>query len=530
MKSARIKTRQFRTLTSEMFTHLPNLLPVVAIFAFVFFFSILGNYYHTKQELKSDGQKSVQMLERHIVKIAQQLREIDAQISPNCDLEDKLTLRAHVFHSDLLKEVGVYHQGIVTCTSNEGSTHIELGSDTMQRINHAANNITISLGTSKSNLTTFFIYTSVNQFHGLNALIPPEKILSIIAPFLDLRQYRYQIEIIDHLLSDDNPQSLRYDDTRIFQSNLYPLTVKIQPTAGTYRYHYFKHIWQTILFASLVSLFYLLLRYQMLAKRSIEYSLLNAIDSDQIELYLQPIIDINSNKVVGSEALVRWNHPAQGKISPEIFIPLAEKLGVIDIITRKTFSTVVKFLKQHPHYHENHYISINLSRTSLINAEFIDYLKRFARRHPEYIQSILLEVTENIDFDQTELDLALAHLDMIKVMGFSLAIDDFGTGYSGLNFIRLHPFHVMKIDKVFIKSLHSDSTITPVLASMIHLANELKMKVIAEGVETEQQIELLRKLGVCYIQGFYYSQPITPEALIEYSNQSSSEPECLVTA
>ncbi|EGU35859.1 hypothetical protein VII00023_16545, partial [Vibrio ichthyoenteri ATCC 700023] len=235
--------------------------------------------------------------------------------------------------------------------------------------------------------------------------------------------------------------------------------------------------------------------------------------------YLQPIVDINNNEVVGSEALVRWNHPKQGKISPEIFIPLAESLGVIDLLTKKTLNNVARFLTDNPTYHEKKYVSVNLSRVCLVDDDFVTHLLLFTKRYPDLVSCLLLEVKENLDFDQNQLQRALHNLKRIQTMGFHLAIDDFGTGYSGLNFIRLHRFQVMEIDQVFIKSLHSDSTITPVLISMIQLAKELKMKVIAEGVETEQQIELLKELDVSYIQGFYYSHPIKPEALIKLGSE-----------
>ncbi|KOO10965.1 diguanylate cyclase, partial [Vibrio xuii] len=120
-----------------------------------------------------------------------------------------------------------------------------------------------------------------------------------------------------------------------------------------------------------------------------------------------------------------------------------------------------------------------------------------------------------------QLDIALVNLKAIQELGFAIAIDDFGTGYSGLNLVRMIKFDVVKIDQVFIKSLHTESNIKPVLKSMIQLADDLDMKIIAEGVETEAQIEQLEILGVKYIQGFYYAKPIKPDDLAPFHRMTN---------
>lgn len=519
MESPRLNLKKIPNLAREMFNHLPNLLPVVAIFLLAFAFSILGNYYHTQKAIEKDGKEIVSLLERYIDTVASELYILNKFVSEDCTQDDKLTLRAHAFHSEFIKEVGIYKDGFVVCTSHEGPSKIKLLSGVMDRINASKKHITISIGESSSHVSTFFVYASINETLGLNALLPPERFANLIAQFLKAREYQYQLTILDYELNNQYQTNGSYSDHLAFTSEVYPFKIELYSTSGTYQYHYFAHVWKTILTASVFSLIYLIIGYQLLAKRSIEFTLLNAIRNDQIELYLQPIVDLNTDTVVGSEALVRWNHPTQGHISPEIFIPLAEKLGVIDSLTEKMLSMVALFLQENPSYQESKYVSVNVSRISLIDDHFLNYLKTFSKQYPYFVDSILLEVTENIDFDQQQLNQALNNLKRIQDLGFKLAIDDFGTGYSGLNFIRLHSFQVMKIDQVFIKSLHSESSTTPVLISMIQLAKELNMKVIAEGVETKQQIELLRKLGVSYIQGYYYSYPVKPEALITLSEK-----------
>lgn len=133
----------------------------------------------------------------------------------------------------------------------------------------------------------------------------------------------------------------------------------------------------------------------------------------------------------------------------------------------------------------------------------------------------MLELTENVDLTPEQLDIAIGNLKHFQQLGFEIAIDDFGTGYSGLNLVRQMKFDVVKIDQVFTKSLHTDSNIKPVLKSMIQLAADLGMKVIAEGVENESQIEQLEQLGVKYIQGFYYAKPIKPDDLARFHQMTN---------
>ena len=519
MHSENFTLRKSITSTKEALTYLPNLMPVVVIFLLAFSFSILDNYYHTQQATQQDGKALIQTLERYIERTASELYVLNSRVGKNCENEDKLTLRGHVFHSEFIKEIGIYKNDRVVCTSNEGPNNIPLSQTISDRINASKNHITVFVSRSHSDLNTLFIYASISDHYGLNALLPPGRFVSLIAHIVEDQKYQYTLRILDTDLSAGLNQDSIDSNYALFTSKLYPLEIKLRPTSATYQYHYFRHMWQTILAASLFSLLYLIIGYQLLAKRSIEFSLFNAIKNNHIELYLQPIVDANNNTIVGSEALVRWDHPTQGHISPDIFIPIAEKLDIITFLTKKTLQSVAKFLDENPNYQEKKYVSINVSRVCLIDDAFIEYLTSFTKRHPHLVASLLLEVTENLDFDQQQLDNALKNLQKMQKMGFSLAIDDFGTGYSGLNFIRLHPFHVMKIDQVFIKSLHTDTSITPVLISMIRLAKELKMNVIAEGVETEQQIELLKTLGVSYIQGFYYSHPIKPDALIKLGSE-----------
>tara|TARA_Y100001956_G_C4124626_1_gene189382 strand:+ start:820 stop:2424 length:1605 start_codon:yes stop_codon:yes gene_type:complete len=490
--------------------HFPVIMPIAGIFTCVFLVAAAFNHYQLRQHVLHDGNESIVKLEHYIDSVADNLQILHQSVGEDCSQADKLELRSKVFNSRMIKEIGLYKDGVVYCTSNEGRSNIRLFNSTLQRIDASPKHITISLMNSKSQMKTFFIYSSSDKRKGINALLHPQQFLELISPAFEERRYGYQIQVLNEVIRSNHTQQLQNLNLYTFASELYPFSISIFLTNQSYQYHYLTHIGETVSIALVLSLLYLMLRYQTLAKRSVEYSLINAIHQDQIELYLQPIVDIHSRKLVGSEALVRWNHPVQGQISPEQFIPLAEKLGIIDQVTQFAFKEVTRFLKNNPNYGSDKYISINISRYQIVQPAFVEYLQSYANKHPMFVKRVLLELTENVDLTPDQLDVALNHLKQIRTLGFEIAIDDFGTGYSGLNLIRLMNFDVVKIDQVFIKSLHSDSNIKPVLKSMVQLATDLGMKVIAEGVETEYQIEQLEQLGVTFIQGFYYARPIKP--------------------
>ncbi|WP_241210362.1 CSS-motif domain-containing protein, partial [Vibrio ichthyoenteri] len=267
-----------------MFSHLPNLMPVVVIFLLAFSFSLLSNYYHTKSAASKDGKQLIQALELYIERTASELYVLNSRLGSTCSEADKLALRGHVFHSEFIEEVGIYRNDRVVCTSNEGVTDIHLSHTIIERIKDSKNHITIEVGRSSSELNTFFIYASINDDYGLNALMPPERFMNLIEQKLVGKQYKYRLSILGQDLNGKIESNLEQTHPFIFSSKLYPLKFELKPTSGTYQYHYFSHLWKTLLAALLFSLIYLIIGYQLLAKRSIEFNLLNAIENDQIEL------------------------------------------------------------------------------------------------------------------------------------------------------------------------------------------------------------------------------------------------------
>ncbi len=493
------------------------ILPVLAIFFLTFIVSGLYTYYSTFNDAHFLGQQALVKLETYINHTAHDLDRLHLSLTGQCNNNDIIKLRNFVFTTNKIKEIEVYnHQGRIYCTSNAGRANIEIVSEVLTRLEKSPNRTTISLTSSGNRLPAFHIYTSLPEQTGVDALIPPRHFLGLISPIFENTGYEYQINILhqsieNRLFSEDSTSRIHG-----FESSLYPLSITLIIGQQAYIIHFINNIWMIMLIASLLSVTYLIIRDYSYNNHSLDASLRSAIQQHQLKLYLQPIVNSKQKTVVGCEALLRWNDPDKGYISPAIFIPLAEQTGTIKDLTYRVIDYLTDYVRKHKRELEDRYISINISRILLLDDEFISYLYDFAITHPIMVRVLLLEITEDNNYSGEEMEKAVHNLSLLRHLGFKMAIDDFGTGYSGLNFIHQHPFDKLKIDQVFIRSLSQNEALDAVVLSMIDLANQLGMKVIAEGVENLQQLQALEDMGVENIQGFYFAQPMPAEEFIGY--------------
>ena len=243
---------------------------------------------------------------------------------------------------------------------------------------------------------------------------------------------------------------------------------------------------------------------------ALENLLHSALTNNEFLLYYQPIVNITTGKISKMEALLRWDNPQEGFISPSIFIPLAEKNGEIISIGEWVIKTACA---QNKVWQEMGLspitISVNLSvrqfqQTNLVS--MITNVLKQTQLEPHYLE---LEITESITMQDTEL--AKVILKELYEMGISLSMDDFGTGYSSLGYLKQFPFCTLKIDRSFVKDLHASSQDIAIVHSVITLGQGLNLNVVAEGVETEELKDLLKNLGCEYIQGYLFSKPLPPE-------------------
>lgn len=241
----------------------------------------------------------------------------------------------------------------------------------------------------------------------------------------------------------------------------------------------------------------------------IERKIRTALNSDKIFFNLQPQYDINHN-LRGFEALARMKDDDGSFISPADFIPVAEKTGLVDRIDMRIFELSMEFLEKVTRETGTEVMmSVNVSVRHLMKNTFIEDIKNILKAHNIAPERVEIEITESIMIDSAEK--ALQRINEIKAMGMKVAIDDFGTGYSSLSYLNNFPSDLLKIDKAFIDQMNMSESSKQYVAMIISIGHILHLKVISEGVESPDQVEVLKKIGCDYIQGFVWGKPMQPE-------------------
>lgn len=249
----------------------------------------------------------------------------------------------------------------------------------------------------------------------------------------------------------------------------------------------------------------------------IENELRIALEEERLNLYYQPQISIQTGKVIGLEALIRWQHPSLGFVSPSTFIPVAEETGLIVKIGDWVLNKACKDLKSlQDSGWDSLTMSVNISMIQILHKDLSQSVENALQNFDISPNQLKLEITETVAMSQPEHVISKLH--SLKELGVELALDDFGTGYSSLNYLKLLPVDVLKIDREFIRGIEEDKDNITIVKALIEVAHSLKMTVIAEGVETKKQEEILSQINCDQIQGYYYSKPLPMDELIKFLN------------
>jgi EAL domain-containing protein (putative c-di-GMP-specific phosphodiesterase class I) len=250
-----------------------------------------------------------------------------------------------------------------------------------------------------------------------------------------------------------------------------------------------------------------------LEKKRVEAALRKAIEVGELTVVYQPIVRTSDMTIAAFEALVRWDSKEFGTIAPALFVPVAEETGLIHEVGSFVIHRVCQDLAR---WDTDLKISINISPVQLRDPNFANDLAAMVGRSGARPESFELELTEGILVSNPAI--AKRKLETLKKLGFSLSLDDFGTGFSSINYLRQFPFNKLKVDRSFVREIGVNPTANALIQAVVSLGDALELAVVAEGIENEEQLSLLRLLQCEYIQGFYLSRPITAEqvgALLE---------------
>jgi EAL domain-containing protein (putative c-di-GMP-specific phosphodiesterase class I) len=258
------------------------------------------------------------------------------------------------------------------------------------------------------------------------------------------------------------------------------------------------------------------------ARLELESDLRRALQDDEFIVQYQPIVSLAENRVVSLEALVRWQHPTRGLVAPNDFIPVAEENGLIVEIGRQVLAKACRDTRVWQNHHPQHRltIAVNLSTRQLADPDLVSDVAAILRETGLHANDLTLEITETALMRDP--DVAIARLHDLKAAGVRLAIDDFGTGYSSLGSLQKLPVDTLKIDKSFIDRVARGTEAAGVVHALIRLASTLKLEIVAEGVEHDDQVRRLEELGCDQIQGFCFSHPLGPRGIEELLEQADA--------
>jgi EAL domain-containing protein (putative c-di-GMP-specific phosphodiesterase class I) len=243
---------------------------------------------------------------------------------------------------------------------------------------------------------------------------------------------------------------------------------------------------------------------------ALDRELRRAIDGDQFVLYYQPQLDLRTYRVVGAEALIRWRHPTRGLVAPAPFIGFAEETGLIERIGEWVLATAcAQFVAWRADGLPIDHVSVNVSPRQFRRSDFADQVAKALQGSGLRRGALRLEITESVLVDDSgAVEATLARL---GELGIPLELDDFGTGYSSLAYLQRLPVATIKLDRTFIRDIAVSDNARAIVRAAIAMVHALKKEIVAEGVETEAQLALLRDWGCDAVQGFYLSTPVPAE-------------------
>jgi EAL domain-containing protein (putative c-di-GMP-specific phosphodiesterase class I) len=237
----------------------------------------------------------------------------------------------------------------------------------------------------------------------------------------------------------------------------------------------------------------------------------SVIEQEGLELHYQPKMEMTTGRVIGVEALVRWPHPVEGLVPPDEFVPIAERTGLIGPLTDFVLRTALAQCRQWQEAGHDLSVAVNLSARSLLDADLVGDIARALAASGVDASKLVLEITETSVMSDAVY--AMQVLNRLSMMGLTLAIDDFGTGYSSLSYLKRLPVDEVKIDKSFVLNMQEDENDAVIVRSIVELAKNLGLRVVAEGVETTSTWDALRDMGCDIAQGYVISRPLAADQL-----------------
>ncbi|MBA8862850.1 sensor c-di-GMP phosphodiesterase-like protein [Ochrobactrum anthropi] len=461
----------------------------------------------------------------HIYEEAQLLLEtMQLSTEPPCSVAHIARMRDQTMNTSSVEEIGYFENGALKCTS-WGKTNIPTQRAKSDYVTREGLDIVIRLKPTAS-MNGQMMAIGLGDY---NALIAPSRFVDISIgdqTSLLLLNDRNQIIVSRDPLHYFPKTKLIFDAKWLVNAGYLVATsakngfkaVVIEPRSNLLK-RVRTELPIFLAAGALIEFLFLAAVYFFATQRlSPKAELLRAISQREFVVEYQPIVELNTGRCVGAEALVRWQLSDGRRIGPDLFIPLAEEVGLISEITQQVIDQIVWELCDVLVSDRSMHIAVNISSADIQSGRILDYLQSSIQPTGIDNDQIWLEATERGFMD---IESARVTLDRARELGHAVAIDDFGTGYSSLQYLQGLNLDAIKIDKSFVDTIGQTSSTNSVILHIIGLIQALELVSVAEGVETAEQAAFLRKHGVTHAQGWLFSKPLSAQKFIDYHNSRS---------
>ncbi|QCI12694.1 EAL domain-containing protein [Pseudomonas putida] len=472
--------------------------------------------WQVERELQDNSLATAHQVVEHVDRILDSLAEVAHGLLPlagqACD-ETKLALRRQVTGNAFVRSTNLFDHDNLYCSSLFGDfeEHVDAG-------DYTDGKLWLMDGNSITPKHPLLVYRASEGDRGAIATVDGEHLLTALR--LIGGQQVMQLQVGEHWMGVDGvvrqgtPKPAATAPT-IQGSTRYPFSVHGGYAAGTegrlLRSHYPALL---SLLAVLGALAGAICRWQIRRASSPSMELRRALEADEFLPYFQPVVRAGDYRWAGAEVLMRWNHPREGLVRPDLFIPYAEHSGQIVAMTRALMLHAAQQLAPYASLlDEGFRVSVNVTADHCRDLSLIDDCQTFLQHFPPGRVVLTLELTERKLIEPTPVTLEL--FEKLHGMGVMIALDDFGTGQSSLNYLRQFKVDYVKIDQSFVAMIGGDALSVHILDSVIELSAKLGLQIVAEGVETEQQRDYLAGHGVHFQQGYLFARPMPAQAFLQ---------------
>ena len=470
------------------------------------------------------AETAVSDADRFLDRIAAELHERQGMIGASCDPATIRRLDRMSYDSPLVRTAGLYDAGGRLYCTSRGPVDLDISGQIGKK---RRGGLVVRMGPSAlMGNSSIIVDNSRDDGAGIDAVADPTLFDELAAPLALDGDAALRVELSDGtVLREAGQPEAALGSARILlvrQSRKFDLKATVMVPASAVWVLFRRELaWFGAAGIALSALLVWIMTRRVTDRQFMSRGLRSALHRRELEVHYHPLIDIQNDRCVGAEALIRWRHPERGFVSPNLFIPVAEESGLIVPVTRWLMNQVRDDFEGIELPRDFH-ISINVAPVQFEDMTIVDDIRAIFSGRNLSPALLVLEATERFPID----DAGRKVIDALRTMGPGIALDDFGTGHSGLAYLQKFHGDYLKIDATFVQAIGTDAVTRTVVDSIINLARDLDMEIIAEGVETVAQLEYLRKRGVPYAQGFLFAQPL-PIAEFEIYRRTSPTPVAL---